>query len=163
MAKILVVDDDQGMREFMEIMLQQEGYDVMSTGEPLKAIDLCKKKTFDLVITDLKMPKINGIEFLKAIKDDKPETMVILITAYASGETAINAMNEGAYDYIEKGNSIDEIKQVVRSALMKKGLIGKNTETEKINKETAEKNSFCGMIGKNREMLKIFALINGSD
>lgn len=159
MAKILVVDDDQGMREFMEIMLQQEGYDVMSTGEPLKAIDLCKKKTFDLVITDLKMPKINGIEFLKAIKDDKPETMVILITAYASGETAINAMNEGAYDYIEKGNSIDEIKQVVRSALMKKGLIGKNTETEKINKETAEKNSFCGMIGKNREMLKIFALI----
>jgi len=159
MAKILVVDDDQGMREFMEIMLLNEGYDVTSEGEPLKAIDLCRKTAFDLVITDLKMPKINGIEFLKAIKDQRPETVVILITAYASGETAINAMKEGAYDYVEKGQSIEELKKVVRSALMKKGLTETNTLEEKISEETMAKNSFCGMIGKNREMLKIFATI----
>ena len=103
MAKIMVLDDDQGMREFMEIMLTKEGYDVTGSGEPAKAIDLCRKTAFDLVITDLKMPKINGIEFLKAIKDQRPETIVILITAYASGETAIDAMKEGAYDYVEKG------------------------------------------------------------
>ena len=71
MAKILIVDDDQGMREFMEIMLTKEGYDVTSSGEPVKAIDLCRKTAFDLVITDLKMPKINGIEFLKTIKDQR--------------------------------------------------------------------------------------------
>jgi len=159
MAKILVVDDDQGMREFMEIMLLNEGYDVTSEGEPLKAIDLCRKTAFDLVITDLKMPKINGIEFLKAIKDQRPETVVILITAYASGETAINAMKEGAYDYVEKGQSIEELKKVVRSALTKRGLIENNAFEEKISEETAAKNSFCGMIGKNREMLKIFATI----
>jgi two-component system response regulator PilR (NtrC family) len=123
MAKILVVDDDQGMREFMEIMLVQEGYDVTSIGEPVKAIDLCRKTAFDLIITDLKMPKISGIDFLKVIKDHRPDAIVILITAYASGETAIKAMKEGAYDYVEKGGSIEEIKKVVRSALQKKGLI----------------------------------------
>ncbi len=159
MAKILVVDDDQGMREFLEIMLQNEGYDVTSIGEPLKAIDLCRKTAFDLVITDLKMPKIDGIEFLKAIKDYKPDITVILNTAYASGETAINAMKEGAYDYLEKGESIEELKKVVRSALMKKGVIKSNTPEEKISEETNQKNSFCGMIGKDREMLKIFSTI----
>ncbi len=158
MAKILVVDDDQGMREMMEIMLQKEGYDVTSIGEPLKAIELCRKKDFDLVITDLKMPKVNGIEFLKTIKDQKPETIVILITAYASGETAINAMKEGAYDYVEKGNSVDELKKVVRSALMNKGLIDDGSAEEK-NNLGKEPVSFCGMIGASREMLKIFSTI----
>ena len=160
MAKILVLDDDQGMREFMEIMLATEGYYVTSAGDPAKAIDLCRKTAFDLVITDLRMPKINGIEFLKTIKDQRPETIVILITAYASGETAIDAMKEGAYDYVEKGGSIEDLKKVVRSALLKKGLV---TENQPLKKEAkakgTEENSFCGMIGTNREMLKIFARI----
>jgi len=160
MAKILVLDDDQGMRDFMEIMLTKEGYDVTGSGEPAKAIDLCRKTAFDLVITDLKMPKINGIEFLKAIKDQRPETIVILITAYASGETAINAMKEGAYDYVEKGGSIDDLKKIVQAALLKKGLVieNKTLKKEVETTETAE-NLFCGMIGTNREMLKIFATI----
>lgn len=156
MAKILVIDDDQGMREFMEIMLVQEGYDVTSIGEPVKAIDLCRKTAFDLIITDLKMPKISGIDFLKVIKDQRPDAIVILVTAYASGETAIKAMKEGAYDYVEKGGSIEELKKVVRSALQKKGLIENNTE-EKLPTDAAS--SFCGMIGTNREMLKIFTTI----
>jgi len=157
-AKILVLDDDQGMREFMEIMLTKEGYDVTGSGEPAKAIELCRKKAFDLVVTDLKMPKINGIEFLKAIKDQRPETIVILITAYASGETAINAMKEGAYDYVEKGGSIDDLKKIVKAALLKKGLSIENQPIKEEPKEAAE-NLFCGMIGTNREMLKIFATI----
>jgi two-component system response regulator PilR (NtrC family) len=160
MAKIMVLDDDQGMREFMEIMLVKEGYDVTSVGEPAKAIELCRKTAFDLVITDLKMPKINGIEFLKTIKDQRPETVVILITAYASGETAIDAMKEGAYDYVEKGGSIEDLKKVVRSALLKKGLVIENhvLKNEEKAKGTTE-NSFYGMIGTNREMLKIFTTI----
>jgi two-component system response regulator PilR (NtrC family) len=160
MAKILVLDDDQGMREFMEIMLVKEGYDVTSVGHPAKAIDLCRKTAFDLVITDLRMPKINGIEFLKTIKDQRPETIVILITAYASGETAIDAMKEGAYDYVEKGGSIEDLKKVVRSALLKKGLVNENQPLKKEAKaKETEENSFCGMIGTNREMFKIFAII----
>jgi len=141
----------------MEIMLAQEGYDVTSIGEPVKAIDLCRKTAFDLIITDLKMPKISGIDFLKVIKDHRPDAIVILITAYASGETAIKAMKEGAYDYVEKGGSIEEIKKVVRSALQKKGLIENNIGEEKLLADAA--NSFCGMIGTNREMIKIFATI----
>ncbi|MDP2853246.1 MAG: sigma-54 dependent transcriptional regulator [Smithellaceae bacterium] len=154
MAKILVLDDDQGMREVMEIMLTKEGYDVTTSDSPVKAINLCRKTAYDLVITDLKMPKIDGIEFLKTIKDHRLETVVILITAYASGETAINAMKEGAYDYVEKGN-IEEIKQVVRQALLKNGLVSENQITKN---ETAEE-SFCGMIGTSREMAKVFTTI----
>ena len=155
MAKILVLDDDQGMREFMEIMLSKEGYDVTSADSPGKAINLCRKTAFDLVITDLKMPKIDGIEFLKTIKDHRPETVVILITAYASGETAVNAMKEGAYDYVEKGGNIEELKQIVRQALLKNGLVSENPV---LKNETAE-SSFCGMIGTSREMAKVFATI----
>jgi two-component system response regulator PilR (NtrC family) len=160
MAKILVVDDDQNMREVMEIMLQQEGYDVVGEGEPLEAVQLCKKKYFDLVITDLKMPKITGIEFLKVIKDHRPDTLVILITAYASGETAINAMKEGAYDYVEKGeNWQEELRRVVRSALVRKGLIEADGREEKTGDADQKEDSFYGMIGKNREMRKIFETI----
>jgi two-component system response regulator PilR (NtrC family) len=159
MATILIVDDDEGVREVMEIMLQQEGYDVTSTGEPLKAIEISKKRAFDLIITDLKMPKINGIEYLKSIKDQRPDAMVILITAYASGETAINAMKEGAYDYVEKGeNWQQELKKVVSSALKKKGVIN-DSPRENTNQNKEGDSSFCGMIGTNREMIKVFATI----
>ncbi|MEI6611141.1 MAG: sigma-54 dependent transcriptional regulator [Deltaproteobacteria bacterium] len=156
MAKILVLDDDQGMREFMEIMLTKEGYDVTSADGPSKAISLCRKIDFDLVITDLKMPKMDGIEFLKTIKDAKPETIVILITAYASGETAVNAMKEGAYDYVEKGGNIEDLKKVVRAALLKNGLVHEN---QNLKDDEAVQAIFCGMIGRSREMQKIFATI----
>lgn len=155
MAKILVLDDDQGMREVMEIMLTKEGYDVTTIDNPAKAISLCRKTAYDLVITDLKMPKMDGIEFLKTIKDDRPETVVILITAYASGETAVNAMKEGAYDYVEKGGSLEEIKKIVQQALLKKGLVSENS----VSKNEASDAIFSGMIGASREMAKVFATI----
>jgi len=155
MAKILVLDDDQGMREFMEIMLTKEGYDVTSADSPVRAINLCRKTAYDLVITDLKMPKIDGIEFLKTIKDHRPETVVILITAYASGETAVNAMKEGAYDYVEKGGSIEELKQIVRQALLKNGLVS----DQQVSKNETPETCFCGMIGTSREMARVFTTI----
>ena len=122
MAKILVVDDDQGMRELLEIMLTEEGYRVSTSADAGKALARCRKETFDLIITDLKMPKMDGIAFLREVKDLSPETMVILITAYASGETAVTAMNEGAYDYIEKDFAIEDLKKIIRDALTKKGV-----------------------------------------
>jgi len=154
MARILVVDDDQGMRELVEIMLSKEGYDVTSAESPVKALNILRKTVFDLVITDLKMPKIDGIEFLKTIKDLYPETIVILITAFASGETAVNAMKEGAYDYVEKGGSIEELKKIIQSALLNKGIV-----SEKENKQSKEESSFCDMIGATREMQKIYTTI----
>ena len=156
MASILVVDDDQGMREFLEIMLTGEGYRVSTAGDAGKALARCRKETFDLIITDLKMPKMDGIDFLREIKDISPETMVILITAYASGETAINAMNEGAYDYIEKDFSIEDLKEIIRNALTKKGV---KRDDALFLREVEEAVGFGNMVGNSREMLKLYATI----
>ena len=154
MAKILVVDD-QDYRYVMEEALKRDGYDVTTADNPQKAINIFRKTDYDLVITDLKMPKIDGIEFLKTIKDHRPDAVVILMTAYASGETAINAMKEGAYDYVEKSGSIEELKKIVHSALLKKGLVDEKNEI----KTVAEEILFCNMIGSNREMLKVYEII----
>ena len=156
MAKILVVDDDQGMRELLEIMLTEEGYRVSTAGDAGKALARCRKETFDLIITDLKMPKMDGIAFLRGIKDFSPETMVILITAYASGETAVTAMKEGAYDYIEKDFAIEDLKKIIRDALTKKGV--KRDDTLFL-KEVEEAIGFGKMIGNSREMIKLYATI----
>lgn len=156
MAKILVVDDDQGMREFLEIMLSREGYRVSTASDAGKALSRCRKETFDLIITDLKMPKMDGLGFLKEIKELSPETMVILITAYASGETAVTAMKEGAYDYIEKDFAIEDLNRIVRNALATKG-ITKNDAL--FLKEVEEAVGFGNMIGNSREMLKVYTTI----
>ena len=156
MAKILVVDDDQGIREFFEIMLTKEGYNVTVANDATKALSRCKKEHFDLILTDLKMPKVDGIEFLKSVKDVCPETMVILITAYASPETAVSAMKEGAYDYIEKGVDIDELKSIISSALDKTGV----RESDALFiKEVEYAVSFGNMIGKSKGMLKLYSII----
>jgi two-component system response regulator PilR (NtrC family) len=156
MAKILVVDDDQGMREFLEIMLTKEGYKVASASDAGKALGSCRKENFDLIITDLRMPKMDGIGFLREVKKTSPETMVILITAYASGETAVTAMQEGAYDYIEKDFAIEDLKSIIRNALTKKGA---NRDEALFLKEVEEAVGFGQMIGSSREMLKVYATI----
>ena len=156
MPRILVVDDDQGMREFLEIMLTKEGYSVNTASDAGKALSRCRKETFDLIITDLKMPKMDGIGFLREVKDVSPETLVILITAYASGETAVTAMHEGAYDYIEKDFAIDDLKRIIRDALAKKGV---KRDDALFLKKVEEAVGFGNMIGNTREMLKLYATI----
>ena len=156
MSKILVVDDDRSMREFLEILLHREGYQVFSAASGKTATDLCERQKFDLVITDLKMPGLSGIDLLKNIKEISPETMIILITAYASGETAIAAMQNGAHDYLEKNFDVEDLKMAVRDALSKKGM--KENDALFI-KSVKESYSFGKMIGKSTEMLKIYGLV----
>ena len=156
MAKILVVDDDQGMREFLEILLAREGYDVTLASGGKEAIGLCRKYKFDLVITDLKMPKVDGIDVLKTIREISPETMVILITAFASGETALAAMKEGAHDYLEKNFDVEDLKTVIKDALSKKGV---KEEDAVFMKDVEDNLSFGNMIGKSKGMLKVYSLV----
>jgi two-component system response regulator PilR (NtrC family) len=156
MARILVVDDDQGMREFLEIMLTREGYRVTTVGDGGKALNQCRKEKIDLVITDLRMPKMDGIGFLREIKDISPETMVILITAYASGETALTAMKEGAYDYIEKDFAIEDLKRIIQNALTRRG---EKQGDALFRKEVEDAVCFGNMIGNSREMLKVYGTI----
>jgi len=155
MAKILVVDDDQGMREFLEIMLSREGYGVSAVDSAEKALNISRKEKFNLVITDLKMPKMDGIEFLKRLKDIDQDMMVILITAFASAETALSAMKEGAYDYIEKDFNIEDLIKIVRKALEKKGV----KRDEGFSRDVEDAVSFSHMISKSKEMIKIFNTI----
>lgn len=157
MAKMLVVDDDRGMKEFLQIMLEKDGHAVSCAGGGTEALNLCRKNRFDLVLTDLKMPKVNGIDLLQEIKTISPETAVILITAFASGETALAAMREGAFDYLEKDFDIDELKAVLRDALSKKGIA---LGDDPFLSRAGDGGVFFGnMVARSREMLKVFALV----
>jgi two-component system response regulator PilR (NtrC family) len=156
MARILVVDDDQGMRDYLEIMLSREGYDVDTAPGGKEALTLCRKRKFDLVITDLKMSGMDGVDLLKSLKEISPESMTILITGYASGETAVAAMKEGAYDYLEKNFEPDDLKNLVRDALSKKEI---GEEDAQFMKDVKNSVSFGKMTGKSKEMLKVFSLV----
>jgi len=154
--KILVVDDEQSMREFLDIMLKKEGYKVSlaSNGdEVLKYID---KDIFDLVLLDIRMPKMDGIAVLKKIKSTSPETVVIMITAYASADTAIKAMKEGAYDYITKPFKVDEIKLIIKNALEKKHLQKENVLLKRV---VRDRYVFDNIIGQSPKMLALYDLL----
>ncbi len=154
--KILVVDDEQSMREFLDIMLKKEGYKVSlaSNGdEVLKYID---KDIFDLVLLDIRMPKMDGIAVLKKIKSASPETVVIMITAYASADTAIKAMKEGAYDYITKPFKVDEIKLIIKNALEKKHLQKENVLLKRV---VRDRYVFDNIIGQSPKMLALYDLL----
>lgn len=157
MARILILDDDQNIRDMLEIMLTREGYDTDAFADPLKAIHRLGKRTYDLIITDLKMPRMDGIEFLRRAKKIAPETMVILITAYASGETAVAAMKEGAFDYIEKDFRIEDLKNVVERALASRI---ECHDDELFRRGVADAVRFGAMIGRSPEMIKIYGMIN---
>jgi len=155
-SKILVIDDEPGIREFLEIMLHKSGYLVETVADGLKAIDKIESDLFDLAVVDIQMPVMNGIEVLKKINEKSPETSVIMITAYASHETAIEAMKLGAYDYITKPFKIDEIKLVIKNALEKKRL---ERENLRLKRELETKFGFGHIIGRSPELLRVFELI----
>ena len=97
-GRILIVDDEKSMREFLDIMLTSEGYDVTLASGGKEACELLDSETFDLIVTDIRMKDIDGIGVLKKAKAVDPQALVILISAYATAETAVEAMKEGAYD-----------------------------------------------------------------
>lgn len=156
MASVLVVDDEPGIREFLQIMLKREGYDVSCAANGREAINFFMKKKYDVVVADIRMPKVNGFEVLNRIKEISPETNVIMVTAFASFESAVESMKEGAYDYITKPFNVDEVKTTVRQALQKKGVVEEPVDKKR---EKGGVERFEGMISGSPEMLKIFALI----
>lgn len=129
-VRVLVVDDEGIMRNLLADVLQDEGYDVTTATTGEEAIKYAREKSFQIVITDLKMPGMNGIEVLKRFKEIDNNISIIVITAYASVESAVEAMKEGAYDYISKPFNIDEIKLIVNRALERQSLIKEAKEKE---------------------------------
>ena len=153
---ILIVDDELSMREFLAILLEREGYTVTSAGSAEEALSLLSSSLFDLVISDVQMPGLGGIELLGRIKTMTPETAVLMITAFSEAEQAVEAMKLGAYDYIAKPFKIEEIKLLVKNALEKQGLRRENTL---LKQNVLQRDSFCGIIGSSPKMKEIFGLI----
>ncbi|MBW1743727.1 MAG: sigma-54-dependent Fis family transcriptional regulator [Deltaproteobacteria bacterium] len=125
---ILIVEDEDVARKNLEHILKKEGYEVVSVNSGRKAIDLLKKREFDLVLTDLKMKKVDGMEVLKTTQDLWPFSEVVMITGYATVQSAVDAMKEGAYHYIAKPYKIDEVRKIVKEALLKRRLQLENME-----------------------------------
>lgn len=155
-VRILIVDDEKDMRDFLEIMLGKEGYEAVSAANAKTALDYYREKGFDLVISDIRMPEMEGLEFLKALKEMDPDAVVIMITAYASVDTAIEAMKNGAYDYFTKPFKVDEIKLNIKKALRLKTL---ETENRLLKKDMKVKYGFGNLIGSSPKMTEIYSLI----
>ena len=155
-SRILVVDDEESIREFLEIMLKKEGYEVTVAEDGLKAKDILSKKSFDMVISDMQMPNMTGIELLKHVKESYTDLVFMMITAFGTTETAVDAMKMGAYDYVTKPFKIDEVRLNIANALRSKNL---ETEVRVLKKELVKEYSFQNMIGNSAPMHAIFDLV----
>jgi two-component system response regulator PilR (NtrC family) len=151
-----VVDDERSMREFLGIMLTKEGYRVTQCPDGETALRQAEQDIFDLVIMDIRMPKMDGITVLERLKEITPETIAIMITAFASTDTAVRAMKKGAYDYITKPFKIDEIKLIIHNALEKKALEKENILLKRL---VETKYSFDEIIGQGPKMLALYELM----
>ncbi|MBI4593136.1 MAG: sigma-54-dependent Fis family transcriptional regulator, partial [Candidatus Rokubacteria bacterium] len=155
-ARILVVDDERSMRDLLGITLRQAGYDVALADGGEAAIDALRNDAFDLVITDLRMRKVDGLGVLRGARELSPQTVVLVVTAYASTETAVEAMKLGAYDYITKPFKLDEIKLTIEKALERKRLADENLA---LKRQLRKERGFENFIGKSRRMLEVFDTI----
>jgi two-component system response regulator PilR (NtrC family) len=169
-GKLLVIDDEQSMREFLSICLRRAGHEVALAKNAGDAFDQLRKQPFDVVLTDLKLPgDVDGLGILKAIKSgtvkyvatrgSTPSVIdpeVILMTAYATADTALAAMKHGAYDYLIKPFQVDEINAVIGRALEKKALVEENIA---LRDQVAGRVRLASLLGKSRAMQKVFELI----
>ena len=154
--RILVVDDESSLRELLVIMLQREGYQVNEAVDGEQALEMIVSEAYDLVVSDIQMPKMTGIELLRKLSQENIDATLIMITAFSSTEEAVEAMKLGAYDYITKPFKNDEIRLVVKKALERNTL---QAENRKLKKELGERFSFKQLIGKSAAMKQTITLL----
>ena len=155
-SRILVVDDEESIREFLDIMLKKEGFEVTLAEDGARAIELLKKKSFDMVISDLQMPNVTGMELLKHARENYPDMRFMIITAFGTTETAVEAMKMGAYDYITKPFKIDEVRIIINNALRSQNL---EVENRTLKKELKKEYNFQNLVGNSEPMHRIYQLI----
>src|SRR2546421_4460052 len=156
-ARILIVDDERSIRELLEIFLKKEGFVVSSASSAEQGLVQVKNTEFDLIISDIKMSDMSGIDFLRELRDTAFSGQFILLTAFASAETAIQALKMGAFDYILKTeNFMEELKLVVYSALENRRLREENTY---LRREFKKVHGMGNLIGKSKKMQELFKMI----
>jgi DNA-binding NtrC family response regulator len=155
--KILVVDDEQSMTQFLSIVLRKEGYQVTAVNNGKDALEKIRAENFDIVITDIKMPGMDGIQLLSSIKKQDPSLPVVIMTAYASQQSAIDSVNFGAFQYLIKNAKNDEIKLVVRNALEMRKVRSENVFLKRELKKGHEEKT---IIGTSDEMVRVFKMVD---
>jgi len=155
--KILVVDDEPLVRNFLKEVLEAEDYEVLTTEDGLSALKEVERGGIDLVITDVRMPKLNGIELLKEVKKRSPSTLVVVITAYGTIENAVEAMKNGACDYITKPLSPEQIKLAIQKASQHKNLLNENRY---LRSEVSQRYNFEQLIGRSPQMRRVYEMID---
>ena len=153
---ILVVDDDAGMREFLELLLTKENYHVSTARTGKQAVNMIQKHAYDLVLADIRLGDITGLDVLKQVKKQHPDTVVIMISAYSTTEIAVKAMNEGAYDFVPKPFDNDELRQTIARALALQTL---EQEKEHRSSELKDQLHFNRIVGNSPGMAAIFKRI----
>jgi len=155
-ARILIVDDEVSMCELLDFMLEKEGYLVSTAGSGKAAVAMVEKMDFDLLLCDIRLGDMTGIDVLRAAKAKNPQVVVIMISAYATAETAVQAMNDGAYDYLPKPFDNAELKQAVARALEMRTL----EQEKKAVVDDLRRNFHFGLImGNSPKMLRIYDMI----
>jgi DNA-binding NtrC family response regulator len=161
--RILIVDDEEGLRRVFSIMLSKEGYDVTAVASGTEAVRALEKDVYDVVISDIKMPGLSGIELLGAIHETDPSIPVIIMTAYASLDTAIEAVNKGAFHYFVKQARNEEIKLVIRRALEMRRLKSENKYLKQEIKKTLKPRSIIGDSPRIHEVFETVRKVAKSD
>ena len=157
MGSVLVVDDERSMREFLAICLKREGHTVSVASSGVQAMEKLEAEPVEVLVTDLRMPgDLDGLGLLKQVKKKKLDTEVIVVTAFASAETAISAIREGAYDYLTKPFKVDEINAVIGRALEKRALVKTNIA---LREQVSGRYRLASLLGKSPQMQKLFDLI----
>ncbi len=156
MEKIVIVDDERSLLDLLSRVFIKEGYRVEATTSAVRALEIIEKEDLDLLISDIRLPEISGMEILKRCREVRPDVPVIMITAYGNMKQAIEALKMGALDYIIKPFDIEELKITVTQGLEKRRL---EQENILLKRDLKERYSFENMIGKSRAMQEIFALI----
>ncbi len=155
-GNILIIDDEPKMCKVLKFALEPEGYSVTTAESAEAGMEAFKINSFDLVITDLKMPGKDGLWVLEQVKQQRPQTEVIMMTAYATAQTAVEAMKKGAYDYIIKPFEMDELKLKVRHLMEKNRLVEENRQ---LKQELKERYSLDNMVGKSGVMQQVYKLV----
>ncbi|RMF86404.1 MAG: sigma-54-dependent Fis family transcriptional regulator, partial [Nitrospinota bacterium] len=156
-ARFLLIEDEPTMRIALSDALRAKGYEVTEAADGLEGLRHIQETTFDMIITDLRLPGVDGLQLLARAREVQPDCAVVLITAYATVETAVKAMKEGAYDYLTKPFDMEELHIIIRRFLEHRRLL---SEYQRLRQEVEGRNGFCGLIGTSPPMRKVFSLID---
>jgi DNA-binding NtrC family response regulator len=156
MESILIIDDEKSLLDLLTVVLKKDGYRVKTCLAPSKVFEFLEKEEFDMLICDIKLPEVSGMEVLRFVRENRPEIPVLMITAYGSLKQAVEALKAGAIDYILKPFDVEELRIIIAKELEKRRL---KEENILLKRNLREKYSFENMIGKSKAMQEIYSLI----